>query len=209
MVFLLVLASFSLARNSELTQIRQDLGQFREKISPVLLDEVAYRKARPAVAREIPVIVKVSEDYFQQDLENRLMRGTSQRNMLEQGNGLLNSLKATRLAGNLDVETFTLQKRVSPSWTMEDEEVWAGGAYAFEDRIVYSQWVDPQAIFHCGEGVFWSDHFKDLGETLNGFFWTDSFFGLEGVFWSDSCFNLEGVFWSDDLLWSFSQSGHD
>ena len=40
MVSLLILAGVSLARNPELSQIREDLGQFREKISPVLLDEV-------------------------------------------------------------------------------------------------------------------------------------------------------------------------
>ena len=79
---LLVLVSYTWARNPELAQIREDLGQYREKISPVLLDEVAFTKIHPAYEREIPVIVKVNREYFEEDFENRRRLGRSNRNML-------------------------------------------------------------------------------------------------------------------------------
>jgi hypothetical protein len=115
---LLVLVSYSWARNPELTQIREELGQYRERISPILLDEVAFTKAHPVYDREIPVIVKVNEEYFQGDLNNRRMMGLSQRNMLRGIRGYSGRLTTRQIETLLEsdqVEYVTVDAVIRPT----------------------------------------------------------------------------------------------
>ena len=88
-----------------------------------------------------------------------------QLHMLEQGNGLLNTLTAVRLAGAVDMDKRRILHGVSPTWCLGEEEVRVGGAFAFGDRIVYSKLLD------VSEPTFWGS-----GLTRS---WTDS------IFWTD------------------------
>ena len=115
---LLVMVSYSWARNPELAQIREDLGQYREKISPVLLDEVAFTKVHPAYDREIPVIVKVNKEYFEEDLENRRRLGRSNHNMLRGIHGYSGRLTTRQIEALLEsdqVEYVTLDAKIRPT----------------------------------------------------------------------------------------------
>ncbi len=62
LLFLIVAAAASLAARGR----EGDLGRFREKISPILSEEVALLNARPEYDYPIPVIIKVREDFFQE-----------------------------------------------------------------------------------------------------------------------------------------------
>ncbi len=54
----------------------------------------------------------------------------NQPHMLEQGNGLVNTLTSVLLAKSVDMENHELVEEVPVTWTLDGEEVWAGGAFA-------------------------------------------------------------------------------
>jgi hypothetical protein len=138
--------------------------------------------------------------------------------MLEQGNGLVNAKTAVELANAVDMRKQTVADGVTPTWTLEGEygpeEVWAGGAFAYGDQIVYGDLVQADIAGLWGEGVFWTDSlflpdgvfWADSIFQYNGVFWTDAtFWGdslawTEGVFWTDVPFTFDGVFWTDTLI---------
>lgn len=67
------------------------------------------------------------------------------------------------------------------------EEVWAGGAFAYGDQIIYGDLVQTDIAGFWGEGVFWTDFLLQP----EGVFWTDFF--TEGVFWTDSLIVSDGT----------------
>jgi subtilisin family serine protease len=111
--------------------------------------------------------------------------------MLEQGNGMLNAKTAVELAKEIDVKKQEVKHFVFPNWTLatEDgpEEVWAGGAFAYGDQIVYGDLVQTDMAGFWGEGVFWTDFLVQP----EGVFWTDFF--TEGVFWTDTLVITDGI----------------
>jgi serine protease AprX len=121
--------------------------------------------------------------------------------MFEQGNGFLNSYTAVKLAEQMDVTNETLLAAVSPTWILNGldgpEEVAAGGAFVWDDRIFYSDLVDVTGSF-WGEGVIWADNLFDPGSVI----WTDNFFDPGSVIWSDF---FDSVIWADffdGVIWA-------
>jgi hypothetical protein len=61
----------------------------------------------------------------------------------------------------VDVGNHTVADGVSPTWILDGEygpeEVWAGGAFAYGDQIVYGELVQADFAGFWGEGVFWTD----------------------------------------------------
>ena len=93
--------------------------------------------------------------------------------------------------------------KLSPVWLLEGEEVWAGGAFAYANQVVYG----PMAEDLVGElwgngttrmdGAFWTDYIS---------IWAEALFSRRGVFWTDrygtrpSSSVSQGVFWTDSSL---------
>ena len=101
--------------------------------------------------------------------------------MLEQGNGMVNAKTAVELAKAVDMRKQTVSDDVSPCWTLAgeygSEEVWAGGAFAYGDQIVYGDMVQADVAGLWGDGVFW----------------TDFLFKQDGVFWTDAAVSSDGT----------------
>ena len=141
--------------------------------------------------------------------------------MLEQGNGMLNAKVAVELAKELDLNKGEVKKKVSPVWLLggQDnanldrgkkckqncEEVWAGGAFAFADRIYYGDLIDPNGSNTWGDGVNWA----------NSILWSDSIFGVDSIMWADpgpaasshlgqQHYGADSILWSDSIMWSNS-----
>jgi hypothetical protein len=116
--------------------------------------------------------------------------------MFEQGNGFLNAYTAVKLAESMNVYYRTLWNDVSPAWTLYGEygaeEVVAGGAFVWDDRVVLSDLVVPNSGF-WGEGVIWADNLFDPGSVI----WTDNFFDPGSVIWSDF---FDSVIWADGFF---------
>jgi hypothetical protein len=90
---------------------------------------------------------------------------------------------------------------VPATWTLDGEngpeEVVAGGAFVWDDRVFYSDLVDVTGSF-WGEGVIWADNLFDPGSVI----WTDNFFDPGSVIWSDF---FDGVIWADffdGVIWA-------
>jgi serine protease AprX len=122
-------------------------------------------------------------------------------NMFEQGNGFLNAYTAVKLAENMDLTNESLMAAVPPAWTLDGEngleEVVAGGAFVWDDRVFYSDLVDVTGSF-WGDGVIWADNLFDPGSVV----WTDNFFDPGSVIWSDF---FDGVIWADffdGVIWA-------
>jgi serine protease AprX len=122
--------------------------------------------------------------------------------MLEQGNGMVNAKTAVELAGAVDMRKQTVSDGVSPYWTLDaeygPEEVWAGGAFAYGDQIVYGDLVQADMAGFWGDGVFWTDFLF----SQEGVFWADSLFQKNGVFWTDSTFWADALAWTDGVFWT-------
>ena len=73
--------------------------------------------------------------------------------MLEQGNGLLNTYTAVKMAEQLDVANKSLKQPVAPYWYLKGEKVWAGGAIAFTDRVYYGDLVSKNGTPLWGDGA--------------------------------------------------------
>jgi parallel beta-helix repeat protein len=121
--------------------------------------------------------------------------------IFEQGNGFLNAYTAIRLAEEMDLVTQTLSSDVSPVWILEGEngpeEVWAGGAFVWDDRVVHSDLVAPNSGL-WGDSVIWADNLFDPGSVI----WTDNFFDPGSVIWSDF---FDSVIWADffdSVIWA-------
>ena len=138
--------------------------------------------------------------------------------MLEQGNGMLNAKVAVELAKELDLNKGEVKKKVSPVWLLggQDnanldrgkkckqncEEVWAGGAFAFADRIYYGDLIDPNGSNTWGDGVNWA----------NSILWSDSIFGVDSIMWADAWSSsiiwsdtwANSIMWADSIMWSDS-----
>ena len=122
-----------------------------------------------------------------------------QPSMLEQGNGLLNVKLAVDLAKELDVKKGEIKKKISPMWLLaadgssdEDsdakwgkeckdncEEVWAGGAFAFADRVYYGDLVHPNGSRVWGESIMWADSWGNMCIV-----WSDAW--AHSIMWADS-----------------------
>jgi subtilisin family serine protease len=119
--------------------------------------------------------------------------------MLEQGNGFLNAHTAVKLAEKLWPDTPITD--LNPGWILNGEngpeEVWAGGAFVWDNRIFYSDLVTADSPL-WGEGVIWSDNLFGPDSVI----WADSFFGPGSVIWSDF---FDGVIWADffdSVIWA-------
>jgi hypothetical protein len=125
----------------------------------------------------------------------------TQPHILEQGNGFLNAYTAVKLAEQLDVAGQSLLGNVDPTWVLDGEngaeEVVAGGAFVWDDRLFCSDLVVPNSGF-WGEGVIWADNLFDPSSVV----WTDNFFDPGSVIWSDF---FDSVVWADffdGLIWA-------
>ena len=107
-----------------------------------------------------------------------------QPSMLEQGNGLLNVHDALKLALAVDVERRDFRGAGSLGWSIGEERVWPGGAFALGSRVVYPEILHSLGNPSWGDGRFWNHDIL----RADGIFWTD------GVFWSDASFGSEEVF---------------
>ncbi len=76
----------------------------------------------------------------------------TQPHMLEQGNGLVNTLTSVEVAKRINLRSRKLRKGVRPFWFLDGEKVWAGGAFAFADRIVFHIPDRPRADRPLGRG---------------------------------------------------------
>ncbi|MEE8585898.1 MAG: S8 family peptidase [Acidobacteriota bacterium] len=81
--------------------------------------------------------------------------------ILEQGNGMLNLPVAIRSAQALSLREGLQSVEVQPYWFLsEDEKIWAGGAMAFGNSVLYSSLVDAgeqEGPALWGSGTAWSD----------------------------------------------------
>ena len=50
-----------------------------------------------------------------------------------------------------------LKNPVPPYWKLKGEKVWAGGAFAFADRIYYGDLIDKSVGSVWGDSILWSD----------------------------------------------------
>ena len=150
--------------------------------------------------------------------------------LLEQGNGLLNAKTAVDLADEIDVKKQELKKEVDPFWYLSldgekckekklgphCEQVWAGGAFAYSDRVVNSPLVQASSDTLWGSGMIWSEGLF----WADGFYWAESFFAPgsdiwdrttgSGLLWTDGMIWSEGLFWADGMMWTdrlFSAKG--
>lgn len=142
---------------------------------------------------------------------------------LEQGNGLLNVYTAVQVAQAIDVESQLVTHNVIPHWDLDGEPVWAGGAFAFSDRVAYSPLVDASlngSLWGSGfvwvsglfwtEGTFWvgsvfdapSEVYGDSSAVSDGVFWSDSFYWAESTLSTDGFLWVEGVFSADSFFWT-------
>jgi serine protease AprX len=126
----------------------------------------------------------------------------NQPSMLEQGNGMVNAKTAVELAQAVDVSKCTVADGVSPNWTLDGEygpeEVWAGGAFAYGDQVVYGDMVSADWAGFWGDGVFWTDFLFQR----EGVFWADSLFRFNGVFWTDTVYWGDTLAWTDGVFWT-------
>ncbi len=124
---------------------------------------------------------------------------------LEQGNGLLNAFTAVELAAAVDVVSQSIHGAVSPRRDLNGETVWAGGAFAFGDQVVYSDLVDSSRLGQLwGDGTTWSEGWVWSDGTVwtDGLFEPESVFWADGFLWSDAFFWTDAFFWSDTTVWS-------
>jgi hypothetical protein len=119
--------------------------------------------------------------------------------MLEQGNGFLNAHTAVKLAEKVWPDSPVTD--LDPGWILNGEngpeEVWAGGAFVWDNRIFYSDLVTADSGL-WGEGVIWSDNLFGPDSVI----WADSFFGPGSVIWSDF---FDSVIWADffdSVIWA-------
>ncbi len=149
--------------------------------------------------------------------------------LLEQGNGLVNSQVATRLASALDMRGRGLTKRVVSTWFLGDERIAAGGAFGFGKGVVYTQGVPSSGVGDIwGGGISWSGP-SEFGNGPGSFFastspvwsdrwnWDDGSFLCppgascqDGIVWFEDLLSAEGVLWldgtfeGDGLIWQDS-----
>ena len=74
----------------------------------------------------------------------------------EQGAGLVNAETAYQLARNLDIKKRKLKNKVSASWTLDGEEIWAGGAFAVADGLIFTELATPSYEL-WGNGLVWAE----------------------------------------------------
>ena len=137
--------------------------------------------------------------------------------MLEQGNGLLNAATAVQLAHNLHVQKGVIRRSVSPVWQLREnkqcrldcEDVWAGGAFAFADRIYYGDLIGDKGAHFWGDGVRWTQYLKGAGHS-----WSESILGLKDFVWSDNWASSivwssvwgRSIIWSDSIMWTDNEN---
>ncbi|HEV8132711.1 MAG TPA: S8 family peptidase [Acidobacteriota bacterium] len=114
-----------------------------------------------------------------------------QPHILEQGNGLLNALTAVQMARVTDMPGKRLGQ-MSPKWSLDGEDVWAGGAVALSNKIAYSKLVNPAVARFWGSGIPWLNAIVQGNSVI----WSDGFLSTTSIVWSD------GVIWSDSIIWS-------
>ncbi len=116
-----------------------------------------------------------------------------QPHMLEQGNGLINVFTAVRLAQAIDAQAHQLVSNVPGRWELDEEPVYAGGAFAFADRI-YHQPHEPVELW--GDGRSWRQR-PESG-------WAAHLFDPDSILWTPLTILPEGAIWGDGVLWSDS-----
>ncbi|HEY3128002.1 MAG TPA: S8 family peptidase [Acidobacteriota bacterium] len=117
-----------------------------------------------------------------------------QPNILEQGNGMLNTLTAVQMARVADMPGKGLG-RVSPKWILDGEEVWVGGAVAFNGKIAYTKLVNQAVSRIWGNGTHWANALI----TDNSVIWSDNFLSPSSLIWGDGVIWADGIIWSDEL----------
>ena len=133
--------------------------------------------------------------------------------MLEQGNGLVNAQTAVTLARSLHVRNQLVTGRVSPTWA-DAGAVWAGGAFAYGDQIIFSSLVKGKKADFWGSGISWSNYLSDDKDWASGIFWSGGQFWGSDIFWaSDSLAWTNLALWSgkrlasDNLVWADPEGG--
>ena len=101
-----------------------------------------------------------------------------QPSMLEQGNGLLNVPDALKVSLAIDVEQRSFRGAGSLGWSIGEERVWPGAAFALGDRVVYPETLHGSGNLSWGDGQLWN---HDILRT-DGIFWTDGSFGSDFFF---------------------------
>ncbi len=132
-----------------------------------------------------------------------------QPHMFEQGNGMVNAYGAAMAGLTLKTRDQLVVGVFDPTWQLDGETVYAGGAFAVADRIVYSDLVLAEARGQLwGSGVDWCPYLRKTAATsVNEFFqpgsglWYSSDVSSDAIFWSDAVFWVEAVFWIDNLFW--------
>ncbi len=118
--------------------------------------------------------------------------------MLEQGNGMVNALTAVRIAEAADTVTQSLTRPVPLNWQSGTERVWAGGAMAVADRILYTGLVDINQAVAWGSGLDWSQLLLPVDSRA----WSDGLFAPDSVFWTDGIFFTDSTLWTDSVFWT-------
>ncbi len=127
--------------------------------------------------------------------------------LLEQGNGLVNTRLATRLAAALDTRNRRLTTKVDSVWFLGDERIEAGGAFGYGNGLVYTSDLPSSSVGEVwGGGAAWTGP-SEFGNGPGSFFsaaspiWSDQWTWADGSFLCQpgaSCQN--GIVWFEDLL---------
>ncbi len=106
---------------------------------------------------------------------------------LHQGNGMLNVPIAVLLGMSIDVDSEVLLGEIPPSWILEGEEIVAGGAIAFADRLYLGSLGNGMSGL-WGEGKAW----------MNG--------RIPGDNWIGELFDPESPIWTGGVIWACTYS---
>jgi serine protease AprX len=126
-----------------------------------------------------------------------------QPHLLEQGNGLVNAKTAVDVVAALDVQTRSFGSSPLPYWDLDGEEVWAGGAFAFADKVYFGPQVDAGSAEFWGSGVEWPEQVLVTDQVIwiDQAFWPDQVIWIDQVYWTDQVIWIDQALWTDQVIW--------